>query len=246
MMKSNTLASLVLVSFFITFSGLPCSAAGQEDKPKSNDEWKFVLELYLWGASVGGETGDGSSISADFDDIIDKLDIAFMGAGAIRKGKWSLLADVIYLNVGDDTMVGPGVKLDVNLKSWVVNSGIGYSLIDTEKGLLIALGGVRYLNADLDLSLGPRKNGDSGSNWDGIIGVKGIYNLTKNWYLWGYLDVGTGDSKITYQGLGAIGYRFKWFDLNGGYRYLRWDFDQKDVLEELYFHGPFAGIKFSF
>ena len=245
-MKSNTLVSLVFVSFFITFSGLPCSAAGQEDKPKSNDEWKFAMELYLWGASVGGETGDGSSISADFDDIIDKLDMAFMVAGAIRKGKWLLLADVIYLDVGDDTMVGPGVKLDVNLKSWVVNSGIGYSLIDTEKGLLIALGGVRYLNADLDLSLGPRKNGDSGSNWDGIIGVKGIYNLTKNWYLWGYLDVGTGDSKITYQGLGAIGYRFKWFDLNGGYRYLRWDFDQKDVLEELYFHGPFAGIKFSF
>jgi hypothetical protein len=246
MINFNKLASLVILSFFIVLLTAPGSINAQEEKPTSSDEWKFALELYLWGASVGGETGNGSSISADFDDIIDKLDMAFMGAGAIRKGKWSLLADVIYLDLGDNTTVGPGVKLDANLKSWVVNSGIGYSLIDTEKGLLIALAGVRYLNADLDLSLGPRKDGDSGSNWDGIIGVKGIYNLTKNWYLWGYLDVGTGDSKITYQGLGAIGYRFNWIDLNGGYRYLRWDFDNKDVIEELYFHGPFAGIKFSF
>lgn len=246
MMKLNNLVSLVVVSFFISFAAALGSVAAQEEKPESSDEWKFALELYLWGASVGGETGDGSSISADFNDLIKKLNAGFMGAGAVRKGKWSLLADVIYLDVGDDTTIVPGVKLEANLTSWVVNSGIGYSLIDTEKGLLLVLGGVRYLNVDLDLSLGPSKGGGSDSNWDGIIGVKGIYNLTKNWYLWGYADIGTGNSNVTYQGLGAIGYRFKWFDLNGGYRYLRWDFDKKDLIEDLYFQGPFAGIKFSF
>ena len=245
-MKLNNLVSLVVVSFFISFAAAFGSVAAQEEKPESSDEWKFALELYLWGASVGGETGDGSSISVDFNDLIKNLNMAFMGAGAVRKGKWFLLADVIYLDIGDDTTIVPGVKLDANLTGWVVNSGIGYSLIDTEKGLLLVLGGVRYLNVDLDLSLGPRKGGGSDSNWDGIIGVKGIYNLTKNWYLWGYADIGTGNSNVTYQGLGAIGYRFKWFDLNGGYRYLRWDFDKKDLIEDLYFQGPFAGIKFSF
>ena len=245
-MKFTALVSVVLVSFFIFLATAPGSINAQEEKSKSSDEWKFAFELYFWGASVGGETGDGSSISVDFTDIIKKLNMAFMGAGAARKGKWSLLADDIYLNVGDDTTVVPGIKLDANLKGLVVNSGVGYSLIDAEKGLLIALGGVRYLKENINLSLGPLNDGKTGSIWDGILGVKGLYNLTKNWYMWGYLDVGTGDSNVTYQGIGAVGYRFKWFDLNGGYRYLRWDFDKRDKIEDLYFHGPFAGIRFSF
>ena len=246
-MKFHKFVPLVVASLFIIFVGAPGNVAAQEAEKEAG--WKFAVELYLWGASIGGETTSGSPISVDFRDLTDKLNAGFMGAVAARKGKWTLLADVIYLDVGENTTVGPGpgINLGMDLTGFVVNSGVGYSFVDTEKGRIIVLGGVRYLNLDLDLALGPLKGGDSGSNWDGIVGAKGIYNLTENWYLAGYLDVGTGDSNVTWQGIGGMGYRFKkWFELNAGYRYLSWDFQGQDTLADLNFQGPFAGLLFRF
>jgi hypothetical protein len=71
-------------------------------------------------------------------------------------------------------------------------------------------------------------------------------DLTEKWYLFGYLDIGTGDSDVTWQGLGGVGYRFKWFDLVAAYRYLRWNFSDNKALDNLYLYGPAAGIRFQF
>jgi len=243
MMIFNKLVLLV-VSFFVLVAAAPRSVVAQEAEKEAG--WKFALELYLWGASIGGKTGSGSDISVDFADLLKRLNMGFMGAAAARKGKWTLLADVIYLNVQDDTRVFSGVKLNAELAGLVVNSSVGYNLVETERGRLLILGGVRYLYLDLGLGLGPLGRGNTGSNWDGVVGVKGIVNLTEKWYLAGYLDVGTGESKVTWQAIGGIGYRFKWFDVNGGYRYLRWDFDNTEIVDDLDFHGPFAGVKFDF
>ena len=71
-------------------------------------------------------------------------------------------------------------------------------------------------------------------------------NLTEKWYLFGYVVIGTGESKLTWQGLGGVGYRFKWFDLVAAYRYLRWNFDDNKTFGNLYLHGPGVGVRFQF
>jgi hypothetical protein len=71
-------------------------------------------------------------------------------------------------------------------------------------------------------------------------------NLTEKWYLPFYADIGTGQSKLTWQALGGIGYRFKWFDFTVAYRYLSWDFGGGAPLDDLQIYGPYAGFIFHF
>jgi hypothetical protein len=148
--------------------------------------------------------------------------------------------------VEDDTTVASGEKLNVELTGWIVTPVVGYNLVASERFKLNVVGGARYLYLDTDIELGSLRDDDSGSVWDGIVGVRGNVDLTDKWYLPYHLDIGTGDSDFTWQGLGGIGYRFKWFDVIGAYRYLSWDFDSGAQLDDLDLHGPFVGFKFVF
>jgi hypothetical protein len=38
----------------------------------------------------------------------------------------------------------------------------------------------------------------SGNVWDGIVGIRGKVTLNEKWYLPYHLDVGTGNSEVTY------------------------------------------------
>jgi hypothetical protein len=41
--------------------------------------------------------------------------------------------------------------------------------------------------------------------------------LNEHWYLPYYADIGTGDSDLTWQLFGGIGYMFNWGDIKLGY-----------------------------
>ena len=94
----------------------------------------------------------------------------------------------------------------------------------------------------------PRQQKISASDdvWDDIVGVRGQVPLAKNWYVPYYGDIGTGDSKFTWQFMTGVGYKFKSFDAVLGYRYLYWDFDDRAVFDNLDINGPYAGVKFLF
>ena len=62
----------------------------------------------------------------------------------------------------------------------------------------------------------------------------------------GHLDIGTGDTDLTWQALAGIGYRFDRFDMVAGYRYLKWEFDDNSALDNLDISGPMVGGKFRF
>ncbi|MGB5620067.1 MAG: hypothetical protein WBM78_24720, partial [Desulfobacterales bacterium] len=91
------LLSLTLLAV-VLFHTATISAA--ESSPENS--WEFAAEVYLWGAAIGGDTATDSSVNISFDDLIDNLEMAFMGTFGARKGKWSFLADVIYLDVKDE------------------------------------------------------------------------------------------------------------------------------------------------
>jgi hypothetical protein len=118
--------------------------------------------------------------------------------------------------------------------------------MDTERINLNILGGARYLSLEADLRVESERAENSGGNWDGIVGVRGDVNLTEKWFLPYHFDIGTGEADLTWQAFGGVGYRFKWFDVAAAYRYIRWDFDDNKALDDLYFHGPFVGLRFSF
>ncbi len=213
------------------------------------DDWQFGIEVYFWGSSVGGKSASGSDIDIQLDDILDSLEFAFMGVAGVRKGKWSLAVDVMFLNAENSADIAPGVNANVELTNWIITPLVGYNLVDTGKSRLDIGGGARFLHmkADLRVDALDARAEDSGSNWDAVIGARGAVDLGKKWHLLGYLDMGTGESDLTWQAMAGIGYKFfKWLHVNAVYRYLAWDFDDNPALDKLDLSGPAVGIKFVF
>jgi len=266
MMNMNrTFSSLLLLITALT--PVTVVAAGE------GDQWEYDATIYLWGAGIDATTPTGGDIDISFSDILDDLDMGLMAGFGARKGKLSLLADVIYLDIsqsdggkesipllGGAIDVTKTVNTDVKLKSWITTFAAGYNVVDNEKVAMDLVGGARYLwlDAEVKLDLGVKgsggrlntsrkpKDSDSDHVWDGIVGVKGKINLSSNWYLPYYADIGTGGSKSTWQALAGVGYNFKWGDVLLAYRYLDYDFDSDFMLDDMKISGPALGARFRF
>ena len=85
-----------------------------------------------------------------------------------------------------------------------------------------------------------------GHTWDGVIGMRGKTTLNEKWYMDYYADLGTGDSKLTYQAKVGFGYQFKKLTGTFGFRYLRWNFSSSSQLDNLRVIGPYVGAKWFF
>jgi hypothetical protein len=136
----------------------------------------------------------------------------------------------------------------------VISLAGGYNVVDAEKIKLDLIGGARYLylkpGLDLAVNNQSRSFSDSGDVLDGIVGIKGRTPLSEKWFLSYYLDVGTGDTDLTWQAAGGLGYHFQSLDAFAGYRYLEWNFDSNDtggkLFNDLNFSGPYLGVRFRF
>jgi hypothetical protein len=160
-----------------------------------------------------------------------------------------ILADYLYLDVAASQQVGP-LPITMNMKSKVFHLTGGYNLY-REKSSLDLIFGARNLDLDLGLStviMGtPASRSQSGSNLDGIVGVKGQLVLSKRWYLPYYVDIGTGDSDLSWQAMAGASFRAaKWVDLALVYRHLEWDFGNDKAVADLNISGPGFGAIFRF
>lgn len=232
----------------------------------ADNDWHYGATLYLWGAGIQGETVGGADIDVGFDTLISNLNMAFMGAFEARQAHWSFLADVIYLNVGVDDggtvpvrlqsgeTVGVNIKAGVETKGWVLNLLGAYTVLANEQASLDVLAGARYLDLEVDFDLGLAAEGYGGSRslsasgdvWDGVVGVKGRVNLNDRWYLPYYVDVGTGQSDLTWQAFGGVGYSFDWGEMSVVYRHIEWELDSDRGLDNINFSGPAAAVTWRF
>lgn len=254
-------AARLAVLTAIVFSA-STNVASADEAAAVEPSWHYGSEIYLWGASITGETTAGDDVRIDFSDLFDNLNFGAMGTLVARRDKLTLFADAIYLDAEGDrrttaNIVGSSVtaatKLD--LKGFISTAGAAYEVFSSRStGLgttsISALGGARvlWLESDLDFDLAGRSTSasESGTSVDAVVGARGQTDLTDRLYLTYYADVGTGQSNLTWQALAGINYSFKRVDLVGGYRYLSWNFQDRDTFDDLQLHGPFLGVKFAF
>lgn len=223
--------------------------------------------------SLNFSTASGSpSINVDASTLLENLEFAFMGTFDVHNGRWGVFTDVLYMSVGgsasktrDFTLGNIGVpaavtsdlKLDLKGVIWTVAGE--YRLATDRAWTVDALAGARYfgLKPTLDWTFngdiaGLPLPGRSGSkevkanNWDAIVGLKGAYTFPQNpqWYVPFYADVGTGQSDLTWQIAGGVGYSFKWGDLLAMWRYLDYDMKSGDAIQNMSFNGPMLGVRF--
>lgn len=222
------------------------------------DRWQAGAELYLWGASIGGDTRTGDSIDIGFDELLKDLEVGFMGTIAASRDAWTVYADMIYLDVSDDIRQTVGFRgdrfrigADIDLQGFIANLGGAYHFYQSDITDLNVIFGARYLWLDVDVradidNFRRVRFSDSGSVWDGVVGLRGKTNLNDRWFVTYYGDVGGGDSDFTWQAVAAINYRCYRYDIVGGYRYLDWDFNNSRYFDDLDLGGLFAGVKFTF
>jgi len=211
----------------------------------------------------------GSSVNVNSDKLIDGLSGVFMGSLDAHNGRWGAFTDVVYFgldgtksgtrdfsigNIGLPATTSANLKLNLNSWIWTV---AGEYRVNSDPDLKVdLLAGARLLDLKQKLewsisgSLGNITAGNragsleaSESNWDAIIGVKGryVFGADKKWSVPFYLDVGTGQSDSTWQGLVGLGYTFGWGDITASYRYLDYKFKSNKIMQDVHLNGPMIG-----
>jgi hypothetical protein len=241
------------------------SSALAEGKTPGQNDWQFFTQFNLWTPDITTETTTGTEIKIGIDEIIENLDLVYMGTFGASKGKWTFLADVIYLDLehsDDYTLVdSPLASLDLTnmeMTAWIVTPMVVYNVLETDRVTLGFLAGARYLHLKLEtdttlrmpLTTTESSGSSSGDAWNGIVGVRGKFHLPGKWSVPYFFDVGTGDTDLTWQAFTAIAYKFDRVGLSLGYRHLEWQFDEGDaggdLIDKLYISGPMIGIKYWF
>ncbi len=216
---------------------------------------------------------DGAEFEIGIDQILDNLEAVFMGTFEARRGRWGIWTDAVYMNVADSKTgtregtiggtpipIGASADLDLDLKSWVWTLAGYYRVIEQPGRTLDTLVGLRYLDVDQKINWDITGNigsipipGRSGKaradldNWDAIIGIRGRFAFGANhaWFVPYYLDVGTGDSDLTWQGVAGFGYAFRWGEVIAAWRYMEYDLPEDKAIADMNFNGPALGIAFS-
>jgi len=253
-----TLALLICGASFSARAADVVSASAPAAEPAEG--WTFSVTPYFWAAGLSGDVaGFGLpvvSIDADFKDVFDNLDFAAMAIVDARNDRYSIFGDIIYTKLGSDRATPRGVlatTVDVTAETFAGLIGAGYSVIDGPSGRLDVVGGIRVWSVDTKFSFsGALLDGRSfsdGATWvDGLVGLKGNYSITPQFYVTGWALVGAGGADIDWDVAGGIGYRINdRFSATAGYRALGVDYsDDSGFLFDAVQQGPIVGLTIRF
>ena len=228
------------------------------------DGWRFQAALNVYLPDIGGkttfpDTGTGSDATIDAETILENLKMTFMGTFEASRGGWGVFTDVLYMDIGntrsDITIGGLGrtASASYDLKGWVWTLGGVWKLSSDPASTFDVVAGARLL--DIEQTLGWELTGNVGaipvpgrtgsskiglSNWDAIVGVKGrvSFGAGRQWFVPYYLDVGAGESDLTWQAVGGVGYSFGWGDVVASWRVIDYEMKSGKAVENLNFNGP--------
>jgi hypothetical protein len=256
-----------IVPSVIGLALLSTSAARAADA--GDERWRFEFTPYLFAAGVDGETGlfgVEADVKMDFGDIIDQLEMGFMGTFEARRGRWGILLDAVYFELGGEraqSWQGPGGigsatgELDVTATMRMYQVSAGYRF--GERVTVDAIGAARYTAADTDLDLvtttggllpgGTRSVSADGNWWDPVVGARVIVPFAQGWWAVLYGDIGGFGvgSDLTYQAIAGVGWRFsEHLAAKAGYRYLYQDYEKGTFVWDAAWHGPYLGLGIRF
>lgn len=140
--------------------------AGDNDKqviaPAQTDPaqpYRFSFAMPGWIAGIKGDVGLGNHVSwvnVNADKILHRVDLVGSFRGEVRKGRWGVQADVLYMSLSDGIGVKSVIsKLDVRLDQTMGDVGVNYRVIDSPRGYLDVIAGCRYTNVFQRLTLHP-------------------------------------------------------------------------------------------
>jgi hypothetical protein len=254
----------------------PASAGAQgTSAPEEDWRFRASIYGWFPGLSGTTEFPSGATgptIDVNAKDLLDKLKMAFMGTFEVQRGRWGGLIDWVYTDVGatksatrdfsfhgQQLPLGLTADLSLDVKTNIGTFAGTYALIENPAYSMGLVFGARMLDVDQTLNWSLSGNGPIGvaragtvtvsaTNWDGIVGVRGRarFGEDRRWFVPYYVDIGTGQSDLTWQAIAGLGYSFSWGEIVAAWRYLDYDFDAGQPIQSLTFNGVAVGVSFRF
>ena len=178
-----------------------------------------------------GVLGRDVSLHASPGDLLSHADIGLMGAAELRKRRFLLNGDLLWIRISDShglPFAGLGAtSASVTVGELVWTSKLGYRVIDHKKIKADANVGVRFWHLGQKLNFNPSRLGlnfNGSQNWgDIVIGGRVQFPVGKKVTIDLPGDVGGwgATAKLDYQFAALLGYKLssRW-TLGAGYRYL--------------------------
>lgn len=266
-------ARAVGAPLLLALAGLVCAAAPAQAADEWRwDASIYGWVPAIGGTTHFPPLGGGPNIDVSSREVLDALKMTFMGTLGAKKGPYGLWTDLVYSNLGGSKQgmrdfaigevqlpVGVTGDLSLNVKSTFWTLAGTYEVAATPQYTGDVVVGARMI--DMTQTLDWALNGDIGGlglpgrtgsttvkqrNWDAIVGFKGQASLDaeRKWFVPYYLDVGTGQSRLTYQLSAGVGYRFNWGSLVASWRYMDYQMKSGSAIESLSFNGPSIGAAF--
>lgn len=258
----RTCDNLVLAASALLLAGLAGEVqAADIAPPPEESDWVFTGAAYLWGAGIDGQAGlfgfPPQDVDLGFADVVEKLDGAIMVAGQLRKGAFSIGADVAYAKLSTNVGTPFGIAasdIDVSAKTFMGTAVLGYSVFDSGTANLDLVAGGRLwsVSTDFDFNggiLDGAHAGDEATWLDPVVGAKFRADITDNAYLagWGMVGGFGVASHMMWDVMGGIGYNITdSFSLFGGYRAVSVDYEHDGFVYDVVQQGPIVAGAFRF
>ena len=179
-----------------------------------------------------------------------------MGVAELRKGRFGIINDIVWLSLSADSDVLPAplsrsVKADLD---HVMASLMGaYRLVDKDRSWLDLVLGVRGWYVDQSINVGPgvlnsANKATTTEGWVDVIGgLRTRFELGKGFYASTLTLAGGGSSKAVLDLMGNISYAFtNQFSAEAGYRYVKVNYGKSGFEWDVKTHGPIIGGEYTF
>jgi hypothetical protein len=221
--------------------------------PVEASYWSWRVALYGWAQSLDGDVtvrGFEAPVDLKFTDLLEDLDMAFMGLVEVKHGRWGVLVDVNYAHISDSLPLPfGGGSVDFDMKQWLVNSYVTYDVVRDGGTDFDVFAGARFNSMELELETGFGTRAKDKAWVDPVIGARFQRSLSESFFFRAVGDIGGFgvSSDLTWQAFGGFGWRFS--DSGNallGYRAIGTDYEDGDFAYDVTAHGPVLGVEFTF
>ncbi|MEY4568788.1 MAG: hypothetical protein RLZZ398_227 [Verrucomicrobiota bacterium] len=145
--------SLTLAASATAWAGAPAETSVEMPPPPT--PWEIRASMYGWLTGLDGTTGVGaltSELDVSFLDIVDDLKMAAALQIEARNGRWGILADGMYVDLGaSGPTPGPIYEnVDVEMQQFIGELSVAYRVYESPSGFVDLYAGMRYNNLSLE------------------------------------------------------------------------------------------------
>ncbi len=228
-------------------------------------DWSFEFEPYFLASTIQGDTGigrvTGVEVDVDLSDILEVLDIGFMGHfEAHHNSGWGATFDYGFMNLSSDISGPRGGVLGTKVHQGVLEALL-LRRVRSGNSHFDFFTGVRWWDTDIDVTIDPAVLPGTAmfevkQDWvDPVIGVRWTRSLNERWDFHLRGDIGGLGIASDFTSALSTGLRFhigQSWDLDLQYKATWVDFESGTAGEPGYFkydtltHGPLLGVIYHF